>query len=123
MKIDFDLMRKILLEIENGPRPNLTIQGYDSKTTVENCKLLYEEGLIESFKAIAADNDLYYLYFVGGLTYEGKKILNKIRLEKDWLKIKKKIEKNESPITYDLKSFLLKVISSIAEGVTKGIKA
>ena len=54
MKRDMDLVRKILLEIEeqyvSSSIIDLKIEGYDSETIAYHCKILYEAGYVSYYK-------------------------------------------------------------------------
>lgn len=80
MKRDMDLVRLILLEIENKYRStaiyDLVIEGYDTETVAYHCKILYEAGLISNYKAQYADNEIYG-FGVGSLTWDGNDFLEK----------------------------------------------
>ena len=91
MKRDMDLVRLILLEIEDKYRStaiyNLAIEGYDPETVAYHCKILYEAGLISNYKAQYADNEIY-AFGVGSLTWDGNDFLEKIRDDSRWKIVK-----------------------------------
>ena len=127
MKQDIDLMRKILLTIEEKhqgtPIPYLAIDEYEKNAVAFHCKLLFQNGLISSFAVQPADDDPYYWFSVGGLTTDGYKVLEQIRSEKDWGRIKKKMARKKLPAIIEvIKNLLLNTITAVAEGVTKGLK-
>ena len=98
MKRDMDLVRLILLEIEDKYRStaiyDLAIDGYDTEMVAYHCKILYEAGLISDYKAQYADNEIY-VFGVGSLTWDGNDFLEKIRDDSQWKKVKETITKKE----------------------------
>lgn len=105
MKRDMDLVREILLEIEREYQGlairNFSIEGYDKTTVAEHCKMLYEYGIIDRFSTSPADNDPYYMYAVGNLTWEGYDYLEKIRDNTVWGKIKATFIEKGIPLLID----------------------
>ena len=125
MKRDMDLVRLILLEIEERYRStaiyNLTIDGYDTETVAYHCKILDEAGLISDYKAKYADNEIY-VFGVGPLTWDGNDFLEKIRDDSRWKKVKDTISQKGLPLAIDtIKSIANAIISAAAEGVTNSI--
>jgi hypothetical protein len=123
MKRDMDLQRKILLAIEGKYKPgdgtisNLTIDGYDFNTIAEHCSLLYQQGLIKSYKSSWADNRII-VFFVGNLTSEGYDFLELVRSDEVWEKTKKEVNKKKLPETIEEFS---RVAGLFIGGVVKGI--
>lgn len=82
MKRDLQLIKKILLKIEdeyvNTPLMNISLDGYTKEQIANHCELLYEEGLLNKYKGHFADNSLY-IFYVGNLTNEGFNYLDTIR--------------------------------------------
>lgn len=68
MKRDMDLCRLILFKIEDEYRStalfNLQIDGYDIETIAYHCDLLFEAGLIKSYKSTYASDEIYFLVLV-----------------------------------------------------------
>ena len=125
MKRDMDLVRLILMEIEEKYRStaiyNLTIDGYDTDTVAYHCKILDEAGLISDYKATYADNKIY-TFVVGPLTWDGNDFLEKIRDDSRWKKVKDTISQKGLPLIIDtIKSIANAIISAAAEGVTNSI--
>ena len=71
MKRDMDLVREILLEIEkqyvSTAIYDLKVEGYDIATVAYHCKILHEAGLISTYKAQYADDEIWS-FIVGSLT-------------------------------------------------------
>ena len=63
MKRDMDLIRKIMLRIEeeyvSTAIYNLKVDGYSADQVATHCKMLYEAGLLADYKAQYAGNELY----------------------------------------------------------------
>lgn len=91
MKRDMDLVRLVLLEIEEKYLStaiyDLKIEGYDTETVAYHCKILHEAGLISDYQAQYAGNKIY-AFGVGSLTWDGNDFLEKIRDNSQWKKIK-----------------------------------
>ncbi len=110
MKRDMDLCRLILFKIEDEYRStaliNLQIDGYDVETIAYHCDLLFDAGLIKSYKPTYASDEIYF-FSVGALTWEGHDFLDKIRENTIWNRTKNSIKENALPMT-------LEVIKSVA---------
>jgi predicted nucleotide-binding protein len=80
MKRDKELLRKILIEIENkGPNINsgeLNIEGYDSEKIIEHLKLLYDDGFVEGIDVSNKDGKGWISM---SLTWEGHDILEELK--------------------------------------------
>ena len=125
MKKDMDLIREILLKIEelyvDTAIYDLTIDGYDMATVAYHCKLLHNAGYIFDYQAQYASNEIY-TFSVGALTWTGNEYLEKIRDNSRWGKIKNTLIQKGLPFTIDMvKSVADAFITAAAEGVTKGI--
>ena len=125
MKRDMDLVRLILLEIEDKYRStaiyDLAIDGYYTEMVAYHCKILYEAGLISNYKAQYADNEIY-VFGVGSLTWDGNDFLEKIRDDSQWKKVKETITKKGLPLVVDtIKSVANALISATVEGITNSI--
>jgi len=122
MKRDMDLVRLILLEIEDKYRStaifNLAIDGYDTETVAYHCKILNDADLISDYKAQYADNEIYF-FVVGSLTWDGNDFLEKIRDNSQWKKVKDTINQKGLPLVIEtIKSVANAFIAAAAEGVT-----
>lgn len=125
MKRDMDLVRLILLEIEDKYRStaiyDLSIDGYDTETVAYHCKILHEAGLISDYKAQYADNKIY-VFGVGSITWDGNDFLEKIRDDSQWKKVKEIITKKGLPLIIEsIKSVANALISATVEGITNSI--
>lgn len=125
MKRDMDLVRLILLKIEEKYKStaivNLPIEGYDMETVAYHCKIMDEAGLISNYQAQYAEDTLY-AFFVGPLTWEGNDYLDKVRDDTLWGKTKEEITKKGLPLVFDtIKTVATAFISAAAEGITTSI--
>ena len=106
MKRDMDLIRKILFTIEAEYKAGeasiwgVKIDDYDMPTIAEHCDLLYQQGLIKSYKQARAD-DKIYAFQVGNLTNLGYDYLELIRNDNVWEKTKAEIEEKQRPKTIE----------------------
>ena len=84
MERDMDLMRKILFAIEKEYKPGketmfgINIDGYDQLTIAEHCDLLYQAGLVKTYKP-QRGGDSIVAFRVGSLTNAGYDYLELIR--------------------------------------------
>lgn len=91
MKRDMDLIRAILLRVEEEyggiSITNLSIEGNSLEEVAVHCKMLKGAGLVASCGINYADNGIYS-FSVGGLTWDGAEYLDKIRDDSLWEKTK-----------------------------------
>ena len=125
MKRDMDLVRLILLEIEDKYRStaiyDLSIEGYNAETVAYHCKILFEAGLLSDYKARYADNEIYS-FGVGSLTWDGNDFLEKIRDDSQWNKVKETITQSGLPMIIEtIKSVANVIISATVEGIASSI--
>lgn len=125
MKRDMDLVRLILLEIEDKYSStaiyDLAVDGYDTETVAYHCKILYEAGLISDYKAQYADNEIY-VFGVGSLTWDGNDFLEKIRDDSRWKIVKETIRQKGLPMVIEtIKSVANAFISAAVEGITNSM--
>jgi hypothetical protein len=104
MKRDFDLIRRILLDVENLPAgqflKNTSYEGYDQATVNEHVALIVDEKIVrgivhKSTKGIDG-------FFLNGLTWKGHDFVEASRNETIWKKAKEMILKPSVSITFDL---------------------
>lgn len=114
MKRDMELVRKLLLEIErlhisyDLTNHDLAIESYDMYTIAYHCQIMFEKGLISSYKPIEVDGGIAG-FRVGGLTWDGNDFLEKIRDNSVWHKTKETIKEKGLPL-------LIETIKEIANG-------
>ena len=124
MKRDMDLCRLILFKIEDEYRStalfNLQIDGYDIETIAYHCDLLFEAGLIKSYKPTYASDEIYF-FSVGALTWEGHDFLDKIRENTMWNRTKNRIKENALPMTLEvIKTIVTSLINDQLSGYLNG---
>lgn len=120
MKRDMDLVRLILLKIEeeyvSTALYNIEIHGYDKETIAYHCKILHEAGFISDYGSQYGDNMLRS-FGVGSLTWEGNEFLDKIRDNSFWHKTKEVIKKKGLPLMIDtVKTVATDLIKAATEG-------
>lgn len=125
MKRDMDLVRLILLKIEeqhcSTALIDLAIEGYDLATVAYHCKMMNEVGLISSYK------EMRYMsgqmdFAVGPLTWEGCDYLDRIRDDSIWGKTKDAITKKGLPLVFEtIKTIANAFITATAEGVANSV--
>lgn len=125
MKRDMELVRKILLKIEEEYRSssiiNLRIDGYDMETVAYHCRILNDAGLVSDYEGKYASNKLY-MFWVGPLTWDGNDFLDKIRDNSVWHKTKEVITQKGLPLVLDtIKTVANAFITAAAEGVANSI--
>ena len=125
MKRDMDLVRLILLKIEeeyvSTAIYNLKVDTYDMATVAYHCKIMHEAGLISDYKAQSADGEIYS-FCVSSLSWEGNDYLDKVRDNSIWKKTKDAITHKGLPLIIDtIKTVSTAFITATAEGVANSI--
>ena len=125
MKRDMDLIRIILLKIEERHKgtviKNFQVEGYELSEVVYHCKLLYDGGFISAYKS-ENGGDILQLVAVGGLTWEGNDFLDKIRDNSIWFRTKETIKRKKLPLIIDtIKAIATGFITAATEGVVNSI--
>ena len=125
MKRDMDLVRLILLKIEEEYKStaliNLSIDGYDMDTVAYHCKILHEAGFVSNYNASYAGDELY-IFSVGALTWEGNDYLDLVRDNSLWKKTKETITKKGLPLVFDtIKTIADAFITAATEGIANAI--
>ncbi len=125
MKRDMDLVRGILLKIEDEfvdtEIRNLSVEGYDMQTVAYHCQIMYDAGLLIEYNPIECDQGLLG-FIVGGLSWDGNDYLDKIRDNSIWSKTKETITKKGLPLIFDtIKTVSTAFITATAEGIANSI--
>lgn len=85
MKRDMDLIRAILLKVEEDGEPELrhvpAIDGYDEATITSHVALLVDAGFISAIDASTLDSEDYLQI---GLTWAGHEFLDNVRDPEIW---------------------------------------
>jgi len=126
MKRDMDLVRAILLKLEEqeGAQliPFLPVKGYSPEMVAEHCEMMHGYGLIKSFTAEKAWGGEIASWAAGGLTWEGYDYLDKIRDDSVWNKTKETIKTKGLPLIFDtIKSVSTAIITAATEGAVNSI--
>jgi Hypothetical protein (DUF2513) len=119
MKLNLDLVRAILLRIEEAP-PNqdvgsLHLEGYDEDEVLAHIDLLAEQDLINAniVQAGSGDKRIYAAY-VKNLTWEGHQFLDNARNEEVWNRTKKIVKERGGSASFEIfKSLLTQVAMNL----------
>lgn len=100
MKRDMELIRRILLAVENDELSSTNyhervLPGVPEDVYFSHVRLLDEAGLL---KAIGMKGDNYALYYPDRLTWEGHEFLDSIRNETVWAKVKHRLGEQLSSV-------------------------
>ena len=91
MKFDADLVRDVLLRLEESDSPisrigDLGLEGYDDGKVLHHCYLLMEDGLIDGIEV--SDLNSLNEAIPQSLTMEGHRFVQAIRQDTFWQRIK-----------------------------------
>ena len=122
MKRDFDLLRKLLLKIEEAPYqgvrgfPIPKIEGYT------NAELQYHVWLLQEARYIMADgsmglNELDFTWEIQSLTLRGHDFLDNARDQNRWNQAKKTISERGGSLTFDILKGVLAQLARQAVGL------
>ena len=117
MKRDFDLIRKILLYVEENHDGNTFIMhnldGYENNVFIYHCKLLSDVGLLDGeVEGFLGPEDSEFV--CRGLTWAGQDYLANIKNDTVWNKVKKTALEKGIDLTLD-------IIATLAAKYTKKI--
>lgn len=117
---DFDLIRKILLEVQASPagaRPfSIEFPGeYDQHVVNEHVELLIEAGLIKG-KLVKALSGIVGMA-IQGLTWEGHDFIQAAEKDAIWKKTFEIVKDKGGAITFDILKELLKSVAKSALGL------
>ena len=120
MKLDMDLVRKILLAIEESEDENIELDrlGDDLDRVHRHVELMKEYGLVDALIIRGGDGpeEEIQLCTVKRLTWKGHKFLNKARDESGWKKAKRIcIEKGKKVTLAALDSVLTDLIKNLVK--------
>ena len=104
MKRNWDLIRKILIKLEEKADNTSWLQDneikdYDSQTVAYHYKLLTNAGLIESID-MSSMNEMSYAAI--SLTWQGHEFLDKIRNDSVWNKVKATVQAKSLDLSFDV---------------------
>lgn len=118
VKRDMELIRKILLEIENhsyGGWVDISFDDYEQENIIYHVMLMDEAGLIEADNLTTQE---VVDWKPKRLTWEGYEFLDKIRDNSVWEKTKKTMVEKGLPFALDT---VKQIASVIVEGMTKAV--
>lgn len=111
MKRDMDLVRKILVAIEEYPEPRggvpLTFEGYSDQDVSYHVKLLAEHGLIE---AIDCSTRGEFEWIAKSLVWDGHDFIEAIRDDTRWSKAKKWVADTGKVLTLESLKLAVKAL-------------
>ena len=104
MKRNWDLIRKILLKLEEKADStswleSSDIKGYDYKTVAYHYKLLKNAGIIEALDISTMEEENYAAL---SLTWQGHEFLDKIRNDNVWNKVKSTVQSKSLDLSFDV---------------------
>lgn len=115
MKRDFDLIRKILLYVEENHDGSVMyirkLENYDNKVLVTHCEILINQKFLEG-KVSRVDTG-EGIYICKGITYEGYEFLDKIRDITIWGKIKKYVKDNKMELGFHIINTAFTIVTNI----------
>lgn len=92
MKRDMDLVRSILLALEESPTPTvegyLELPGVDQGPVTYHLHLLHDAGYVRAYEARDANTEYGFLMQDASLTWRGHEFLDDIRDAEIWKKTK-----------------------------------
>lgn len=108
MKRDFDLVRSLLLDLENSSEAAIYVDFEHGDEAVHQLRIMLDAGFIRG-----KDKGFGTVY-VERLTWEGHDFLDAVRDDGVWSKTKSKVSKGVG-------SASLEVVRAVADGVTRSI--
>lgn len=118
MKRNWDIVREILLRLESSETANTVLnardlKGYDEQEVGYNMRLLDEAGYIKARVRDSSTGDgLIVMALAMRLTNPGHDLLDTIRSESVWVKVKEHFKGRGVEMTFD---FVISVGKSIVE--------
>ena len=104
MKRDFDLIRKILLYVEEEQKDYVEVinnfEGCDNITLMHHCDLLLERNLLNGTVTRVNTGEGHFV--CKGLTWEGHDYLAMIKNDTTWNKIKKIVKEKGEYLTIEI---------------------
>lgn len=108
MQKNWDLIREILIRLEAAETPNTvlsakSITGYEEQEVAYNMRLLHNAGFIKaSILESSAGDGLIDAALARHLTNSGHELLDTIRADTVWEKVKEKFASKGVEMTFDL---------------------
>jgi len=122
MKRDWDLIRKIVLTIEDAPSgwaPELSFGGYSEAQVDYHAWLLINAGLAKG-RDVSTKNSEAPEGMITNLTWAGHEFAEAIRNDNTWNKAMRTVKKKAGNITFDILKQLLSSIIKAALGLPPG---
>jgi len=120
MKRDLELIRKLLITIEENPKPQfdgvLSVDGYNDETVLFHLDLLNDAGFIDATISKDETGEIINA-FPNHITWAGYEFLDLARNNSVWDKSKKVIKEKSVSISVALLSELLKSIAKEILGI------
>lgn len=112
MKFDYDLVRAILMAVEDTPANNdagpISVAGYDENTVHEHLELLEEADLIQAtFLRTENREQRIYAATVERLTWEGHQFLSNARNDEIWARTKVAVAEKGGSVSFDIFTAIL----------------
>jgi hypothetical protein len=122
MKRDWDVIRKILITVEDVPSQDTQIdsdqiEGVDSDVAAYNMRLLLKEGLIEGGGRLESMPGASPWIFATRLTWEGHELLDSIRRDTVWNRVKSTVADKGLDLSVDV---VKAVARAVIEAMLKG---
>ncbi len=116
--MDIDLIRKIVLLLEESPNGftpgNPKIEGYTDEQVAYHAHILIQEGLAEGQSFYTFDS-ASPVVMLNNLTWQGHEFADAARKDPIWKKVKKEIQEQQVSVTFGV---LIQVLASV---IKKGI--
>jgi hypothetical protein len=111
MKRDMDLVRKILIQMEDWPaRPvdrELVVPGYTEEEIEFHVGMMAKAGLLEAYDASSHDGEAW---IPQAITWQGQDFLKAARSETVWNKAKELAKKNAGALSIEAMKLVLEVL-------------
>lgn len=112
MKRDIDLIRKLLIHLEEKPNDKiimeLELDGHDKNDVMYHFILMDQAGLIRCEREVSSTtSDRIIKVYPFSLTWQGHEFLEASRNEKTWNKAKALIKSKSGAISFDVLKALL----------------
>ncbi|MCD4719576.1 MAG: DUF2513 domain-containing protein [Desulfobacula sp.] len=106
MKRDLDLIRKLLIYLEEKPDDkivqDLEIEGYTNREVQYHFILMNEAGLIRCEKSISSTSDRIIRVYPNGLTWQGHEFFEASRNDTFWKKAKELVKSKSGALQFDV---------------------
>jgi len=123
MKRDMDLIREILVRVENRSQPigqiwQLSVSGYSDAVVQRHMDLLVQAGLLEEDKEVST-RDATRQYPIRGLTWDGHEFLDAARNGDVWSRMKEAAQEKSLSLTLEVAQQMLKALAEKKLGLNE----